>query len=152
MNTITVLLADDHAVMREGVLALLKAEDDISVIGEAENGLQAVEAASRLRPDVVVMDISMPELNGMEAARQILEAAPDTKVIMLSAHHEEVFGALVMAIGTSGYLNKYTSVYDLPAAIREVNQGRSFFHGPGLAMRHSPLRTHPDETSTLEHP
>lgn len=134
MNPITVLLADDHALIRESVRALLKGEDGIKVIGEAENGLQAVEAVGRLRPDVVIMDISMPQLNGMEAARQILQAAPGTKVIMLSAHHEDAFVALVMAIGTSGYLNKYTSVYDLPAAIREVHQGGSFFHNPKTTL------------------
>ncbi|MCF7786844.1 MAG: response regulator transcription factor [Prosthecobacter sp.] len=134
MNTITVLLADDNAIIREGVLALLKLEDGIEVVGEVENGCQAVAAARQLCPDVVVMDISMPQLNGMEAARQILQAAPDTRVIILSAHHENAFISLVMAIGASGYLNKLTSVHELPAAIREVHQGRPFYRSPGISM------------------
>ncbi|MDP1586455.1 MAG: response regulator transcription factor, partial [Prosthecobacter sp.] len=132
MNTITVLLVDDHAIIREGVLALLKLEDGIEVVGEVENGCQAVAAVGELCPDVVVMDITMPELNGMEAARQILQAAPNTKVIILSAHHEDAFVALVMAIGTSGYLNKQTAFHELPAAIREVHQGRPFYRSPAL--------------------
>lgn len=134
MNTITVLLVDDHAIIREGLLALLKLEDGIKVVGEAENGCQAVAAAVKLCPDVVVMDITMPQLNGMEAARQILQAAPRTKVIILSAHHEDAFAALVKAIGASGYLNKQTSVHELPAAIREAHQGRPFYLSPGIAM------------------
>lgn len=133
MHTITVLLADDHAVIREGVLSLLKHEDGIHVVGQAENGRQAVSAAGLLRPDVVVLDISMPQLNGMEAARQILQASPATRVIILSAHHDAAFIALVRAIGASGFLNKHSSAHHLPAAIRAVHQGHSFFLSPSLS-------------------
>jgi DNA-binding NarL/FixJ family response regulator len=141
MNTITVLLADDHAIIREGVMELLKQEKDMAVIGEAENGHQAVAAVRQLRPDVVVMDISMPQLNGMEAARQILQHSPGTRIIILSAHHDAAFIALVTAIGASGFLNKHSSAHELPAAIREVHQGRSFFRSPSLSIL-------PDEDDT----
>ena len=102
MKRITVLLAEDHMIVREGLRALLEAEDDIEVVGEAENGRQAVALASKLRPDVVVMDIAMPLLNGLEATRQILKAAPATKVLMLSAHSDDAYVEQVMALGAVG--------------------------------------------------
>jgi DNA-binding NarL/FixJ family response regulator len=89
MNPITVLLAEDHMIVREGLLALLKQETDIQVVGEAENGRQAVALAASLAPDVVVMDIAMPLLNGLEATRQILHATPITRVLILSAHGDD---------------------------------------------------------------
>ncbi len=91
MNPITVLLAEDHMIVREGLLALLKLEADIQVVGEAENGRQAVAMAGTLQPDVVVMDIAMPLLNGLEATRQILHATPATKVLILSAHSDDAY-------------------------------------------------------------
>lgn len=102
MKPITVLLAEDHLIVREGLCALLKNEEDIMVVGEASNGRQAVSLATRLQPDVVVMDIAMPQLNGMEATRQILQAHPETKVLILSAHSDDAYVALVSAIGAKG--------------------------------------------------
>jgi len=120
MNPITVLLAEDHLIVREGLRALLNLETDIEVIGEAENGRRAVELVAQLRPQVVVMDIAMPLLNGMEAARQILQSFPDTKILMLSAHSDDAHVAKVMAMGAAGYLIKQTAAYTLPEAIRRA--------------------------------
>ncbi|MDZ4403612.1 response regulator transcription factor [Prosthecobacter sp.] len=127
MSTITVLLADDHAIVREGLRAFLNREDDIEVVGEAENGRRAVTLVGKLCPDVVVMDLSMPLLNGMEATRQVRQTSPSTKVLVLSAHSDDAYVEQVMAFGAAGYLNKQTSVHELPAAIREVHQGRPFY-------------------------
>lgn len=134
MSTITVLLAEDHLIVREGLRALLQLEDGIEVIGEAENGRQAVELAASLRPDVIVMDIAMPFLNGMEATRQILAALPDTKILMLSAYSDDAYVSLVMAIGARGYLIKQTAAHVLPKAIRTVHQGKTFF-SPTISKR-----------------
>jgi len=134
MNPITVLLAEDHMIVREGLLALLKLEADIQVVGEAENGRQAVSMASTLQPDVVVMDIAMPLLNGMEATRQILHARPATKVLILSAHSDDAYVEEVMALGAAGYLIKQTASHVLPEAIREVSKGRPFF-SPVISRR-----------------
>ena len=134
MKRITVLLAEDHMIVREGLCALLKLEDDIEVIGEAENGRRAVEMTQELSPDVVVMDIAMPLLNGMEATRQILLAVPDTKVLILSAHSDDAYVSLVMAIGASGYLIKQTAAHILPKAVREVFRGRTVF-SPSISKR-----------------
>lgn len=134
MKRITVLLAEDHMIVREGLRALLKLEEDIEIIGEAENGRQAVELTQSLSPDVVVMDIAMPSLNGMEATRQILLAKPATKVLILSAHSDDAYVSLVMAIGASGYLIKQTAAHILPKAIREVLHGSTFF-SPSISKR-----------------
>ena len=134
MNTITVLLAEDHQIVREGLRAMLNLETDIKVISEADNGRQAVELVTKLRPDVVVMDIAMPLLNGMEATRQILLALPGTKILILSAHSDDAYVAMVMAIGASGYLIKQTAAHVLPEAIRAVHQGKTFF-SPIIAKR-----------------
>lgn len=134
MKNITVLLAEDHMIVREGLRALLKLEEDIEVIGEADNGRQAVELTLKLRPDVVVMDIAMPSLNGMEATRQILHAMPAAKVLILSAYSDDAYVSLVMAIGASGYLIKQTAAHILPKAIREVSSGSTFF-SPTISRR-----------------
>src|SRR6185295_12385119 len=109
MKKITVLLADDHTIVREGFRSILKAETDIAVIGEAQNGRQAVTLAKKLRPAVVVLDIAMPQLNGLEAARQIRQALPATKVLMLSAHGDDAYVEEAVARGASGFLLKQTT-------------------------------------------
>jgi DNA-binding NarL/FixJ family response regulator len=127
MERITVLLAEDHMVVREGFRKLLEAEDDIEVVGEAQTGRQAVELTRKLRPAVVVMDIAMPLLNGLEATRQIRKAFPDTKVIMLSAHSDDAYVDQAIGIGAVGFLLKQTSSHNLSEAIREVQKGNTFF-------------------------
>ena len=134
MKRITVLLAEDHEIVREGLRTLLEAEGDIAVVGEAETGRRAVALTRRLRPAVVVMDIAMPFLNGLEATRQILKAVPATKVLILSAHSDDAYVEQVTAMGASGYLIKQTSARVLSRAIREVHAGRAYF-SPAIAKR-----------------
>jgi DNA-binding NarL/FixJ family response regulator len=150
MKRITVLLAEDHTIVREGLRALLEAEGDIEVVGEAQTGRQAVQLTKRLRPDVLVMDIAMPLLNGLEAARQILKAVPATRVLMLSAHGDDEYIRQVAMLGTAGYLIKQTSADILSKAIREVQKGNTFF-SPSIADRlHSLSLESPDERRMLK--
>lgn len=132
---ITVILADDHMVVREGLRKLLESEPDIEVAGEAGTGRQAVDMALKLRPDVVVMDLAMPLLNGVEATRQILKANPDARVLVLSAHSDDAYVERVTSLGAAGYLIKQTSAHFLSEAIRVVARGGSFF-SPSIARRH----------------
>jgi DNA-binding NarL/FixJ family response regulator len=127
LKRITVLLAEDNKAVREGIRVLLEAEDDLNVVGEAKNGRQAVKMAKRFRPAVVVMDISMPLLNGLEATRQIRKDFPDIKVLILSAHGDAAYVEQAIALGAAGFLLKQTSPNDLPKAIREVQKGNVFF-------------------------
>jgi len=127
MKQITVLLAEDHQIVREGFRALLKHEDDIEVVGEAETGRQAVQLTRKLRPAVVVMDIAMPLLNGLEATRQIRKEFPNTRVLILSAHSDDAYVEQVTQLGAAGFLLKQTSSHILAAAIREVYKGNAFF-------------------------
>jgi DNA-binding NarL/FixJ family response regulator len=134
MKPITVLLAEDHQIVREGFRSLLTHEPDIEVVGEAENGRQAVQLTRKLRPAVVVMDIGMPLLNGLEATRQIRKDFPDTKVLILSAYNDEAYVEQVASLGGVGFLLKQTSSGVLAQAIREVQKGNTFF-GPALNRR-----------------
>jgi DNA-binding NarL/FixJ family response regulator len=127
MKRITILLAEDHTIVREGFRKLLEAEDDLEVVGEAQTGRQAVELTRKLRPAVVVMDIAMPLLNGLEATRQIRKALPGTKVLILSAHSDDAYVDQAIAIGAVGFLLKQTSSQNLSVAIREVQKGNTFF-------------------------
>jgi DNA-binding NarL/FixJ family response regulator len=133
MKHISVLLVDDHAVVREGLRTLLKDEGDIEVVGEAKNGRQAVELTRKLRPAVVVMDIAMPVLNGLEATRMILNTLPRTKVIILSAHNDDAYVEQATELGAAGYLLKQSPCL-LPNAVRDVQQGRTCFC-PSTAKR-----------------
>src|SRR6266576_5857105 len=134
MKRITVLLAEDHQIVREGFRSLLKHERDIEVVGEAETGRQAVQLTRKLRPAVVVMDIAMPLLNGLEATRQIRKNFPDTKVLILSAHSDDAYVRQVTELGAAGFLLKQTSSHVLAEAIRAVDKGNTFF-SPAIARR-----------------
>ncbi len=123
---ISVLLADDHRIFREGLLSLLQGVEDIQVVGEAANGREAVRLAARLRPAVVVMDISMPELNGVEATRQILADAPRARVLVLSMHRDPRYVAGVLEAGAKGYLLKDCAAAELVSVIRTVANGESY--------------------------
>lgn len=134
MPKTTVLLADDHTIVRQGLRALLAAESDIEVVGEAETGRQAVQMAKKLRPNVAVLDIAMPELNGLEATRQITNDVPSTKVVILSSYNDDEYVEQLTAAGAIGYLLKQTAATDLIAAIRAAQQGNPFF-SPAISRR-----------------
>jgi DNA-binding NarL/FixJ family response regulator len=130
VKQIAVLLAEDHATFRKSLKSLIEMEEDIEVTGEAKNGVEAINLARRLQPDVVVMDIAMPLLNGLEATRQILEKSPTIRVLILSSHPDPEYIKQAVACGASGYLIKQSSTQVLAQAIREVFQGNSFFCAP----------------------
>ena len=127
MKTIRVLLADDHNLIRAGLRLVASQQPDFVVVGEAENGRQAVALAEQLKPDVVVMDIKMPDLNGIEACRQIRETLPDTEVVMLSMHSDEAYVLRALKAGARAYLLKDSAEADLARAIRAADEGKSFF-------------------------
>lgn len=137
MKRITVLLAEDHMIVREGLRSMLRIETDIEIVGEAEDGRQAVTLTRKLSPNVLVMDVAMPMLNGLEATRQILLTHPITKILILSAHNDDAYIEKAMALGVAGYLIKQTAFRVLPAAIREVHSGHSYF-SPAISKRFNP--------------
>ncbi|MBI5386985.1 MAG: response regulator transcription factor [Verrucomicrobia bacterium] len=150
MKRITVLLAEDHEIVREGLRKLLETERDLQVVGEAATGRQAVALTKKLHPDVVVMDIAMPLLNGLEATRQIRQAFPDAKVLILSAHSDGAYVEEVMALGAVGYLIKQTSSHFLSEAIRAVHKGNTFF-SPSIAKHlHNHYATSPDRAGLVK--
>jgi two-component system response regulator NreC len=131
---IRVLLADDHAMFRRGIAQFIGQEADMEVVGEAEDGHQAVEMANRLRPDVAVLDIRMPGLSGVEATGQISGALPDTRVLMLTVYDDEDFLFRSVQAGAFGYLLKEADVEDLLLAIRTVHAGEIFMY-PSMAAK-----------------
>jgi two-component system response regulator NreC len=122
----SIVLADDHSVVRSGFRALLAAEQDLVVIGEASNGREAVEMARRLAPDVLVMDVTMPDLNGIEATRQIMKVLPKTCIVALSMQKEAVYVREMLRAGAKGYLLKDCSEQDFLAAVRAVAVGKGW--------------------------
>jgi DNA-binding NarL/FixJ family response regulator len=134
LKQITVLLAEDHAIVRQGLCALLKTDGHFKIVGEARTGREAVNMARSLRPDIVLMDIAMPVLNGLEATRQILTENPAAKVVILSAHSDDEYIERTTAAGVAGFLEKQTSAEILTKAIREVARGNTFF-SPSIARR-----------------
>ncbi len=133
-RVIRVLLADDHAMFRRGIAQFIGQEADMEVVGEAEDGHQAVEMANRLRPDVAVLDIRMPGLSGVEATGQISGALPDTRVLMLTVYDDEDFLFRSVQAGAFGYLLKEADVEDLLLAIRTVHAGEIFMY-PSMAAK-----------------
>jgi two-component system response regulator NreC len=126
MSKIKVLLADDHTIVRQGLRALLDSQENIEVVGEAEDGRQAFEKTKELVPDVVVIDITMPNLNGVEATRQIKKLNQEIKVLVLTVHDNEEYVHQILQAGASGYLLKESAVSDLVSAINAVKKGDIF--------------------------
>ena len=125
MDNIRLVLADDHTILREGIRALLEDQPDMAVVGEAEDGRQAVQLTHDLRPNVVLMDIAMPLLNGLEATRQIKRDHPEIHVLVLTMHENEEYIHEVLAAGASGYVLKQAAASELVAAIRAVHHGEA---------------------------
>ena len=126
MKRIRILLADDHAVVRQGFRMILSAHSDLEIIGEAGNGREAVDLAASLRPDVVVMDVTMPELNGIEATRRLTADNPHVRVVALSMHKDSVYVREILRAGARGYLLKDSVADDLVAAVRAVAGGEGY--------------------------
>ena len=126
MHKITVLLAEDHTIVRKGIRSLLDAEPDLEVVGEAENGREALEKVEQLSPDIVLMDSTMPILNGLEATRQVRKRFPDVKVLVLTMHTNEEYILQFLQVGASGYLVKQTAPQELVSAIQAVHRGDCF--------------------------
>jgi RNA polymerase sigma factor (sigma-70 family) len=124
--TITVFLVDDHRILREGLGLLLQGQSDIRVVGEADNGREAVTKILAARPDIVLMDITMPELNGIEAARQIRSESPSTKIIILSVHSDSEHVFQVFQAGAQGYLLKESAGSEVVKAVRQVDAGQRY--------------------------
>jgi len=131
-NAIRVLIADDHSIVREGVRMILESQDDIEVVGEAGNGREALEKARELRPDVVVMDISMPDMNGIEATTKIRAEMPATQVLGLTMHEEEGYVFQLLRAGAAGYVLKRAATEDLVTAVRAARHGEAFLY-PSVA-------------------
>jgi two-component system, NarL family, response regulator NreC len=129
---IKILLADDHALVRHGFRMILAAQPDMEVAGEAGNGREAVDLAQKLKPDVVVMDVTMPELNGIEATRRLIELSPRTRVLALSMHKDAVYVREILRAGARGYLLKDSADADLLEAVRAVAKGEGYL-SPGVA-------------------
>jgi two-component system, NarL family, response regulator NreC len=127
MRKIRILLADDHQLMRSGIRLMLERESDLSVVGEASDGREAVALAKSMRPDVVVMDIGMANLNGIEAAQQVTQNRPEVAIVMLSMHSDESYVLRALKAGARGYLLKDSAEADLIKAVHAVAAGKSFF-------------------------
>jgi two-component system, NarL family, response regulator NreC len=132
MKKIRILLADDHAVVRQGFRLILGAQPDMEIVGEAGNGREAVEQAEKLSPDLLVMDVAMPELNGIEATRRLASSRPHIRVLALSMHKDAVYVREILRAGARGYLLKDAVDKDLLAAVRAVAQGDGYL-SPGVS-------------------
>lgn len=129
MSKINIVLADDHVLVRKGIKAMLESDADIDVVGEASNGLEALEVVAKLRPDILVLDIRMPEMNGLEAAAKLMRIAPATKAVILSMHDSEEYVLQALDAGAYGYLLKDTDKSEFVKALKQVHGGSKYFSG-----------------------
>lgn len=134
MSKISVLIVEDHTMVREGFHMVLKLEKDLEVVGEARNGREAISLATELRPDVILMDIAMAGLNGLEATRQLMKTLPDTRIIILTAHSDDAYVKYAVDSGAAGFMIKQDSTRDICHAIREVHRG-GIYYSPSVARR-----------------
>lgn len=154
MPRIRILLADDHAILRAGLRAMLNAQPDMEVVGEAADGLEAIEKALELNPDVVLMDITMPGTNGLEATRQLMRLNQKAKVLALTMHDDKGYLFQILEAGGAGYVLKKAADVDLLGAIRAIHRGEAFLH-PAMAkmLIHNYLgKAKTSEAQDTEHP
>jgi two-component system response regulator NreC len=128
MAKIRILIVDDHALVREGITALLSMQDDVEILGEAANGKEAVEKAEKLKPDIILMDIAMPGLGGLEATMEIKKANPEIKILILSQYDDREYVSRLLKAGVSGYLLKHSVGKDLVSAIQAVARGEFYLY------------------------
>ena len=121
-----ILLADDHPILREGLAMLIEAQPDLVVVAEAADGIEAVEKAHAVKPDIVILDLTMPRLSGLEALRELRRDCPETKILVLTMHDDPAYGRTVLGAGALGYVTKKAADRELLLAIRMVREGRSF--------------------------
>ena len=140
---VRVLIADDHTLVRESLVGLLQSEGDVLVVAQASDGLETVEKAIATRPDVVVTDISMPRLNGIEVVRRLREALPDTRVLVLTMHQEDEYVLQAVRVGAAGYMVKDSAASELLTAVRALHAGRGYF-GPQAAKALAEQLQHPE--------
>ena len=145
-ETVRVLIADDHTLVRKGLVSLLADSGECEVVAEAADGLEAVEKAQALRPDVAILDLTMPRLTGLEAVQRIHEALPQTRILVLTAHEEEEYVLPLVRAGASGYLIKDSAVAELMAAVRALHAGHGYF-GPQAARVLAEQYRHPERAS-----
>lgn len=150
MKPVRILLADDHAILREGLVALLETGGQCQVIAQAADGIEAVEKAIACRPDVAVIDLSMPRLNGLEVVRRIHQALPETRILVLTQHEEEEYVLPLVKAGAAGYLVKDSAGADLRKAVDAVAAGKGYF-GPQAAKALAEAQQHP-ERAGIEDP
>ena len=150
-SRIKVLLVDDHAMFREGIRALLQGYDDIEIVGEATDGAEAIEKVRQLAPDVVLMDIAMPVMGGLEATRRIKKENPDTQVLVLTQYEDSEYVLSMLRSGARGYISKTATASELVSAIRTVHKGESFLHPSAATTLIEEYLTHVrDEKSDYE--
>jgi two-component system, NarL family, response regulator DegU len=129
MDKINVVLADDHVLVRNGIKAMLESDTEIEVIGEASNGAEALETAKSLKPDILILDIRMPRMTGLEAAAKLRDVAPDTKAVILSMHDSEEYVLQALDAGAYGYILKDTDKIEFLKALKQVHAGNKYFSG-----------------------
>jgi DNA-binding NarL/FixJ family response regulator len=140
MTKIKILLAEDHVIVRQGLKALIYAAQDMEIAGEAEDGRVAVQVAQRVRPDVVLMDVAMPRMNGLEATKQIRARLPQTRVLVLSSYTDDDLVEQLVQAGAAGYLTKHAASHDLLEAIRRIHRGESYFSPSIVSRRRQQIR------------
>ncbi|MBM2827961.1 MAG: two component transcriptional regulator, LuxR family [Actinobacteria bacterium] len=134
MSRIKILVADDHALLREGIIAILSLHDDVEVVGEASDGMDAIQKAHKLKPDIVLMDIAMPGLGGLEATVEIKKTAPNIKILVLSQYDDREYVSRLIKAGVSGYILKHAVGTDLLSSIRAVARGEFYLYS-GLSKQ-----------------
>lgn len=140
---IRVVIADDHTLVRESLVGLLQGDGDVQVVAQAADGVETVEKAIALRPDVVITDISMPRLNGIEVVRRLHDALPDTRVLVLTMHQEDEYVLQAVRVGAAGYMVKDCAASELLVAVRSLHAGRGYF-GPQAARALAEQLQHPE--------